>query len=283
MTSPRDSQTASPRDSQTASLRDLQSAFTSAVRFGDAHAIARLVEANGIDPARRVGIYANNVRENFLATLEATFPVLTRLAGLDWLRQVGTAYLRVQPSRSGNLHYVGERFASHLEAELYEGPYAYFADVARLEWAYQEVLVAADRAGLDLAALADVPAEQHGDLVFELHPAARLVGSIFPLLRIWQANQPGAADDDVINLDAGASRLLVMRRESHVELRELPQGDFVLLVAIAASEPLASATEAAQLADPAFSLPEALVRIARLGVLAGFRVRSMVPQHQRAR
>jgi hypothetical protein len=37
-------------------------------------------------------------------------------------------------------------------------------------------------------------------------------------------------------------------------------------------QPLA---EAAQLADPAFSLPEALVRIARLGVLAGFRVRSL--------
>ena len=72
-------------------------------------------------------------------------------------------------------------------------PYAYFADVARLEWAYQEVLVAAEPPVFDLAALADVPAERHADLVLELNPASRLVASTWPLLAIWRANQP---DDD---------------------------------------------------------------------------------------
>ena len=66
-----------------ASLRDLQSAFASAVRFGDAGLVAPFVVDDGIEAERRVGIYANNVRENFLATLEATFPVLVRLAGRD--------------------------------------------------------------------------------------------------------------------------------------------------------------------------------------------------------
>jgi hypothetical protein len=263
------------------SLRDLQVAFTSAVRFGDGAAIAHYVDANGIEPARRVGIYANNVRENFLATLEATFPVLARLAGRDWFRQTGTAYLRLHPSRCGNLHYVGERFAGYLEAELAEGPYAYFADVARLEWAYQEVLVVADGAAIDLGALASalggVPADRHGDLVFELHPAARLVGSTYPLLRIWQANQPGVANDDMIDLASGACRLLVMRRASHVELRELPQGNFVFLRAIAAAEPLQAAAAAAQAADARFSLPETLVRAAGLGVLTGFRLPGVTP------
>jgi hypothetical protein len=66
---------ASPHDLQhVTSLHHLQQAFASAVRFGDTATIARLVDANGIDPERRVRIYANNVRENFLATLEATYP-----------------------------------------------------------------------------------------------------------------------------------------------------------------------------------------------------------------
>src|SRR5512145_3363607 len=117
-----------------ASLRDLQYAFASAVRSGDGTGVAPFVVANGLAPERRVAIYANNVRENFLGTLEAGFPVLLRLAGRDWFRQTGTAYLRHHPSRSGDLHYVGERFAAFLESELADGPHAYFADVARLEW-----------------------------------------------------------------------------------------------------------------------------------------------------
>ena len=194
-------------------------------------AIAPFVVANGLDPAQRVAIYANNVRENALATLEAGFPVLLRLAGRDWFRQTGIGYLRRHPSPSGNLHYLGARLPEYLEAELADGPYAYFADVARLEWAYQEVLVAAEPPELDLAALAAIPPERHLDLVLEMNPASRLVGSVWPLLAIWRANQPGDDSHGTVSLDAGACRLLVIRRDDHVELRELPPGEFAFLKA----------------------------------------------------
>ena len=249
-----------------ASLRDLQSAFASAVRFGDAGLVAPFVVDDGIDAERRVGIYANNVRENFLATLEATFPVLVRLAGRDWLRQNGTAYLRTNPSRSGNLHYVGERYAAFLESGLAGTPYAYFADVARLEWAYQEVLVAAEPGSLDLASLATIAPERQGEIVFGLSLAARLVTSAYPLLAIWKANQPGAADDGrTIRLDEGPSRVLVIRRSDHVELRELPEGEFEFLAAVARACTVESAAAAARQADPSFDLPTSLVRLLRLG------------------
>ena len=62
-------------------LHDLQRAFAGAVRFGDASSIAPFVVPNGIEPERRVAIYANNVRVNFLDTLEAAFPVLASPVG----------------------------------------------------------------------------------------------------------------------------------------------------------------------------------------------------------
>jgi hypothetical protein len=255
------------------SLRDLQQAFASAVRFGDAAAIARYVDAGGIAPERRVHIYANNVRENFLATLEATYPVLARLAGEDWFRQTGTRYQRMHPSQHGNLHHVGERFAGFLRAQLADTPHAYFADVARLEWAYQEVLVAADGAALDLAALAAVPVERHADLVFELHPAARLVASPYPLLAIWRANQPGAGSEASIDLASGPSRVLVIRRAEHVELRELAAGDHAFLDAVSKQESLPNAADRGLASDPDFELSATLVRVARLGILSSFRLR----------
>ena len=255
------------------SLRDLQHAFAGAVRSGDASAIAPYVVANGLDPAQRVAIYANNVRENALATLEAGFPVLLRLAGRDWFRQTGIGYLRRHPSPSGNMHYLGARLPEYLEAELADGPYAYFADVARLEWAYQEVLVAAEPPELDLAALAAIPPERQLDLVLEMNPASRLVASVWPLLAIWRANQPGDDSHGTVSLDAGACRLLVIRRDDHVELREMPPGEFEFLKAIMDARNIVDAADAALAADPDFELVAALPRLVRLGALAGFHLR----------
>ena len=127
-----------------ASLRDLQAGFASVLRGAPAAAMAQCVVANGIDPERRLGIYVNNVRENFQGTLEAAYPVVLRLAGRDWFRQAGRRYQLAHPSRHGNLHHLGRQYADWLATEIGDGPYAYFADVARLEWAYQEVLVAAE-------------------------------------------------------------------------------------------------------------------------------------------
>jgi hypothetical protein len=204
---------------------------------------------------------------------EAGFPVLLRLAGRDWFRQTGNDYLRRHPSRSGNLHYLGARLPEYLDAELADGPYAYFADVARLEWAYQEVLVAAEPSVFDLAALADVSVERHADLILELNPAARLVGSTWPLLAIWRANQPNDDSHATVSLDAGACPLLVIRRDDHVELRELPPGEFAFLESIAGAMSIVDAAAAALAADPDFELVTALPRLVRLGALTGFHLR----------
>jgi hypothetical protein len=253
-----------------ASLRNLQASFAHALRGGDAGSIASHVVGNGLEPSQRVGIYANNVRENFLGTLEATFPVLLRLAGRDWLRQVGRRYLRDAPSRHGNQHYIGERFATWLQHEVEDGPYAYFVDVARLEWAYQEVLVAAEPESLDFAALGAITPEHHDALVLEPNPTLRLVDSRWPLLAIWRANRPDVVDPPRVDLDAGPSLLLLIRRADHVELRELSPGEFALTQAIARRRPLTLALEQTLEADPAADLSTTLTHLLEIGVAERF-------------
>src|SRR5207249_149984 len=95
---------------------------------------------NGISAEHRFNIYRNNAREGFLSALEATFPVLVALGGRDWFRQRGKAYRDAHSSRSGDLYHVGEHLPTFLATELAGTPHEYFVDVARLEWAYQEVL-----------------------------------------------------------------------------------------------------------------------------------------------
>ncbi len=253
------------------SLRELQIAFIDGTLHGYPAQIASLIASSELAPEARVAIYANNAREGFLHALAATFPAIERLSGNDWFRQTGREYMRSHPSRSGNLHYVGERFAAFLDESLRATDYAYFADVARLEWAYQEVLVAAEHPSFDIAALSSVPPEDYGSLQFRVHPAVRLVASRYPVLAIWKANQPEAADaSPSISLDAGGARVLVARREDHVELRELEAADFALLEAFTRGTTLAAAFERAADADPAADLALVLGRVVKLQTLVDF-------------
>ena len=252
-------------------LRELQRAFVQGALGDSAPAlICAQIIGDGIAPERRLAIYRNNAVEGFLKTLEATFPTIVRLSGEDWFRQIGRQYMRRYPSRSGNLHYVGEHFAAFLEAELAGSSYEYFADVARLEWAYQQVLVAADHPTFDLNALALVSPADYGALTFSTHPAMRLVRSQFPVLAIWRANRPDAASDERITLDQGSSSVLLLRRADHVELRELPPAEFALLAALVRGESLEQAAECALEVDPRIALDAALGRIVSLGTLVDF-------------
>ncbi|MDH5255150.1 MAG: DNA-binding domain-containing protein, partial [Gammaproteobacteria bacterium] len=120
-------------------LPDLQRAFLGAVLGGHTGVMAGLVRGDGIPPERRLRIYANNARSNFLTTLRATYPVIERLGGPEWFAQAAARYQSRHPSRCGDLQYVGRDFPAFLRGELDDTAYGYFSDVARLEWAYQEV------------------------------------------------------------------------------------------------------------------------------------------------
>ena len=254
------------------SLRDLQQQFLSSLLADSAGACSELILARGIEPPARIGIYRNNAREGFVKALTATFPVIAQLAGEDWFRQTALAYMRAHPSVSGNLHYVGRDFATFLDHRLATSRFNYFADVARLEWAYQEVLVAADHPSFDLAALGGIAPEDYGALRFDAHPALRLVTSPYPLLAIWQAHKGSTESPVPVHLDAGPSRLLIIRPEDHVELRELPASDFALLDAFARGATFEAAADAALDTDSAVDLSASLTRIVTLGAFVDFHV-----------
>jgi hypothetical protein len=250
-------------------LRDLQLRFADALFDGADDAVISHVVANGVDPAERIDIYRNNLREGFIKALAIGFPVIERLVGTDYFRQLTLEFLRAHPSRAGNLHHISGPFPEFLRAWFVDTEYAYLADVAALECAHEEALIAADARPITADALRDVDPEDYEKLRFDLHPACKLVQSPYPIVRIWHANQPETSTDDVIDLREGGDRVLVLRTPDGVEFHSLPAGDFVALSAFARGEPLGVALDEAQRADAAFDLGAALRRFLSLNVLVG--------------
>ena len=105
-----------------------------------------------------------------------------------------------------------------------------------------------------LAALAATPPERLPAMRLRLDPSCRLVASDFPILHIWQANQPGHEDDDRVSLDEGADRIVVRRGAEGIALLRIGAGEHAFLTALAADAPFGPALDAAQRTDAAFDL-----------------------------
>ena len=252
-------------------LRELQLGFASAVLDGIEGDFDRHVRAAELSGARHLQVYRNNTLLSLTGALKAVYPVVRRLVGEGFFRYAASQYIARQPSRSGDLHTFGEHFPAFLQSFAPAAELVYLPDVAHLEWAYHQVFHAAGHPPLDVAALAQAPVERQGELRFELHPAARLLESAFPILRIWQVNQDDEGSDAAVDLREGGVKLLIIRRENlEIEFQPLEEGAFHLLQALAGACDFATACERAMAAHPTLDLPACFHRQVSQGVLAAF-------------
>ncbi len=251
-------------------LRELQEGFFQAmVSGGDSHFGSR-IRANGLSGDRRLQVYRNNSRTSLTGALAAVYPALRSLVGEGFFEFMAARYLAAHPSRSGNLHDLGGQMAVFLQAFEPTAGLPYLPDVARLEWAWHRVFHAAFHDALDPTRLADVAEENYDTLRFCVHPAARLLHSPYPVLRIWEVNLPGFEGDQSVNLDQGGDRLLVIRRRLEVEIERLAPGDYALASALAAGENFTAACEQALAAQPDLDLGVAFGGLLAGGALVDF-------------
>lgn len=224
----------------------------------------------GVLPPAALSIYANNARVNFTETLKRTYPALWRLVGQDYFRQCAREFQKLRPSRSGDLQHVGEGFGEYLGALHGHDAFSYLSAVARLEWAYQEALIETELAPLDLNRLAQVEPHDYLELRFRLQPSVRLLESAFPILGIWEANATDGSEEDRIDLDAGADRLLVVRAFGRVRIYRLAAGELIFLSRLLARDAFGAAVESASDADPAFDPSASLKKFVALAAIVDF-------------
>lgn len=245
-------------------LRELQLDFVDAVLARNDQAIAAHLSVHAGTAESRLAIYRSNTYSNLRAALRDVYPVIVRLVGDDFFAHAASAFIRAHPSTSGDLNDYGDGFGEFLVTFPPAAELPYLCDVARLEWAREKAHYAADHPPLDLSHLATVAAERYGELRFELHPAASLLSSQYPLLRIWETNQPGYSGDDHVDLGSGGVQLLVTRRGLDVVNELLTAAESALLCALAGGQTLDAALSRALLWDSAFDLQACLgVRVSR--------------------
>jgi len=216
--------------------------------------------------AAGLAVYRANLRAGRHDALAAAYPVVRRLVGEAFFREMALRYAERWPSRSGDLHGFGEALPRFIERYRRARALPWLADVARLEWARHESLDAAEAPPWDPAALLRVPPKRRGALRLALHPSARLVESPHPIVAILEANAEGR--DGTPRRHAGPDRVLVWRRGLEVRVRRLGRAPWTLARALAGGATLGEAL-AALGTGSARSFGPALARLGAEGVIAG--------------
>lgn len=252
-------------------LRDIQARFLRDALAEDTVEVAYVVPGN-LSAARRIGVYRTNILASLTGALGDIYPVVKRLVGDAFFQHAAAQYVRVTPSRSGDLNRFGDAWPQFLADYPYGQDHPYLPDVARLEWAWHCAFHAADGAAFNVARLAEVPAEQHGALRFKLQAGMAVIDSRYPILDLWRANQP---DADVGEEVAGSdwtnsmqpSSTLVYRDGYAVMLRALLPAERAFIVALARGSTLAEAIEPAFAIDANFDLQGFLLSLVQYGVI----------------
>jgi hypothetical protein len=231
-----------------------------------------VVGPHGKGAVKRYNVYRNNVTVSLIDALAAVYPAVQRITGVEFFRAMARSHVRATPPTSPLLFEYGSDFPSFIEAYHYAREMPWLADVARIERAWLDAYHAADAAPLSSDALAAVPPDGLGDMIFTAHPATRIVRSDYPAVAIFVLNRV----EGPINLlsSSAAEDALITRPDMEVAVRLLPAGATTFLTKLIGGETLAAAAGAAFEETPSFDLSSNLVSMVEAGVFSSAKIKA---------
>lgn len=217
-----------------------------------------------------VNIYRQSIRGGLVEALSNIYPVCVKLVGELFFEHMVEDYLKKFPSRSPDLADYGAEFPLYIKEFEPAKELEYLSDVAVLEWCWHRAFNAAnevDGSVNQLAELAEVPVADQGSIRFHLAPSAFVVRSEFPIQQIWQVNQDEYEGEGIVNLDDGASCLVVWRNAVFgMRIDVLSEQEYAFLKAVKEAKPFG---EIATMVS-ASELTGILGRCMQTGLVVGF-------------
>lgn len=142
-------------------------------------------------PSAGIAIYQRNRLAIAVHALEISFPTVRALLGEGFAGAV-QRFIQQHPLQSGDWGAWGGEFPHWLLQQTELVPFVYIAAMAEIDWQLFQLERNADPVP-DPASFALIQQHQHTDLRIVLNPQIFLTTSGFPLYKIWQYHQTGAA------------------------------------------------------------------------------------------
>jgi len=249
----------SGREQIVPTLLEIQRAMHRSLVARDDSGATDHVASDGLMPGARLEIYRNTFVGTLTTALRLSYPSVHRLVGAAFFEGAAALYVEDEPPRSADLNEYGETFPGFLEHFAPAASLPYLPEVARLDWAVNRALHAADLEPLAVAELAKLNAADQNAIAFVPHPSISLLRARYPVDAIWRAvlEQDDAAMA-AIDLAAGPVCLLVGRNEDGVAVTRCSEPAWEFASALFSSLPLQRAIRSAPEIDASVLLADHL-------------------------
>lgn len=239
-------------------LERLQSEFLAAIR-GAACNVA--LGQSAVSPEQTWRIYRRNYVQSHIAALMDTYSTVCSIVGEGYFRHLAGVYVTQSDSLDGDLNEYGADFPAFLDGASAAQELLYLADVARLDWAWLQMLRATQRLDDWLPQLLSLPPERW--------PAVRAIAggvriaSAFPIFDIWKL---AALDGEPVDLAKGGQTVLVTR-PNEVEVNLLSPVEDAFVARWLGGSTLEEALECALSTGQGLDIGTLLTRMAATGAV----------------
>ncbi len=237
-------------------LAKLQQQFISGIYEKDAEGAAQFLAQGGISPTAQMEIYWRHTYNALTDVLCQHYPATEVIVGKKFMRAAAREFISHHPQQHGNLEFYGTGFPEFLNGYAPARKLEYLPDVARLERALHESMIAEEAGSVEPSTFAVRP-EAFAALRLKLHPSVRLVESHFPVHNIWQVAIFGTGDE-TLDVSKGGGFWRVAKQAGEVKVLPMNEAEFEMLAAIHEGHTLLEAYEAAAAVQADFDLENAL-------------------------
>ncbi len=203
---------------------------------------------SGVSGQESIAIYRNNTLGSQYDALADFYPVIKKILGTQYFRQITRPFILQYPSKTENLNHYGQEFSSYLSNLITHRPelqdYPYLPDLARLELAYHQCYFALNDDTFDFNGLSQLNNKQYAQLYFVLSHSLALIESNYPIDAIWLANQQEKPDHHIQNKQ-NQYQLIVYRDHYQPKIMQTTSELFDLLMAIRQKKSLLQLTQLA--------------------------------------
>jgi len=238
-------------------------AHFAAALFGADKVPPGLTTARGEPDAQRFAVYRNNVTVALIKALEGRFPVVRRIVGETFFREMARAFIAENKPNSPLIFEYGDALPEFIERFEPAAALPYLADIARLEAKWTQAYNAAEAPAITSHDLAVAAEPMLCRLV--AHPSTALIKCDFPAGTIWAANQ--LAEVAPIAL-SGAETVLIARPFAEVQVHILPAQDALFAERLFSGFTIGDAGQEALSRNDQFDFGAALLGLVSLGAFA---------------
>lgn len=174
--------------------------------------------AAGPGALERIEIYSAAYFQRLLECLKENFPATLAVVGEIEFSELVREYLVAYPPAEPSIDWAGRRFARFLTSQSRNFQPPFLADLAGLEWAISEVLVASDCEALNADDLRKIAPESWPALLLRMIPASRILECGWRVVGLRRAIENSGQWSDPAR---EPTAVIIWRRAGQVYFREL--------------------------------------------------------------